>query len=625
MDFDEHLLFGNATHSLATLAAREFTTKDNKAVQQYIRAKHKYLEDHNYASRLESAQTHWTPRIQERLDADFQRAGIYAAKCCTKKPRKVPFSAELSKLRRHKNILLKTISSIRLNRSFDAGIARHQVENEDVDVPPTLRECQDLCNNIQRQIKELTKTAVEKRQTEQQSALREATLAGNKIKARRFKNLMAAERTKAMYAKIRQCRGTTKSGITRLDVPRDPDDTDYNHCTDWVSIETPKEIEERLLQRNQKHFGQATGTFPTIPPFSEKIDWGASTHTADLILEGQWTHEDIDEVSQDVINHLKSRTKLDSIQDTLTINEWVGKIWSWPESTLTSPSGFHLSHSKALVVPFDLEEDDVERELLEAQRHDLIEWQVKMLNLAITNKYSMNRWQHIVNVMILKEPNNPKIHRLRVIHLYEQDYNLILAVKWRQLIKNSTIDCLLHAQQYGAVPGRDAILPTMLEEFQYEICRASKRPLVHLDYDATACYDRIVMSFGSLASRSFGQHKSIVFINAKTLEEAKYYLKTQLGVSEKSYRHCQLFPIYGSGQGAGNSPAIWCVISSILFDANESKAHGATFQSPDGTIHARVYMIGFVDDTSGSVNAFDLPTPQPPEFFIQRASDDAQR
>ena len=36
-------------------------------------------------------------------------------------------------------------------------------------------------------------------------------------------------------------------------------------------------------------------------------------------------------------------------------------------------------------------------------------------------------------------------------------------------------------------------------------------------------------------------------------------------------------------------------------------------------------MIGFVDDTSGSLNAFDLPTPQSPEFYIQRANEDAQR
>ena len=133
------------------------------------------------------------------------------------------------------------------------------------------------------------------------------------------------------------------------------------------------------------------------------------------------------------------------------------------------------------------------------------------------------------------------------------------------------------------------------------------------------------MSFGSLASRSFGQHRSIVFINAKTLEDAKYYLKTQLGVSDRSYKHCRIFPIYGSGQGAGNSPAIWCVISTILFDAYDEKANGATFQSPDGRVQAQIFMVGFVDDTSGSVNDFDLPRQASMEHYINRAQSDAQR
>jgi hypothetical protein len=48
-------------------------------------------------------------------------------------------------------------------------------------------------------------------------------------------------------------------------------------------------------------------------------------------------------------------------------------------------------------------------------------------------------------------------------------------------------------------------------------------------------------------------------------------------------QHCARFPIYSTGQGSGNSPMVWLVISSILFDCCEDKAHSSTFESPDGT------------------------------------------
>ena len=178
--------------------------------------------------------------------------------------------------------------------------------------------------------------------------------------------------------------------------------------------------------------------------------------------------------------------------------EWIGKISAWPESTLTSPSGFHLTHSEALIAKHDLSSDSPEYATLEEQQEQLIQWQVDLLNVAIKNQYSFHRWQSIVNVMILKQPGNPKIHHLRVIHLYEHDYNLLLAVKWRSLIHHCVNTKKFNHGQYGGILGHDAITPTIIEEYQYEISRASKHPLVHLDYDATVCYDRIILSMASL-------------------------------------------------------------------------------------------------------------------------------
>ena len=222
----------------------------------------------------------------------------------------------------------------------------------------------------------------------------------------------------------------------------------------------------------------------------------------------------------------------------------------------------NLTHSKALVATHDLTLGSPAHTAPEEQWEQLIQWEVDLFNAAIKHQYSFHRWQPIVNVMILRQPGNHKIHRLHAIHLYEHDYNLLLAVKWRSLIQHCVHTKKFNPGQYGGLPGHDAITRTIIEELQYEINRASKHPLVHMDYDTTACYDRIILPMASLISQAHRQHRSIILINARTLKSARYLLKTQLVISSISYSYSKLFPIYGSGPGSVNSPGLWCAISS---------------------------------------------------------------
>jgi hypothetical protein len=48
--------------------------------------------------------------------------------------------------------------------------------------------------------------------------------------------------------------------------------------------------------------------------------------------------------------------------------------------------------------------------------------------------------------MIQKELGNSKLHRLHVIHIYEADYNLILGLKWRELM-HAAEDESLHQER----------------------------------------------------------------------------------------------------------------------------------------------------------------------------------
>jgi hypothetical protein len=137
-----------------------------------------------------------------------------------------------------------------------------------------------------------------------------------------------------------------------------------------------------------------------------------------------------------------------------------------------------------------------------------------------------------------------------------------------------------------------------------------------MDFDASSCYDRIIPSLASLVSRSYGQHKNTCFIHGRFLRNAKFKLKTKLGVSDISYSHSKELPIYGTGQGSSCSPPIWGLISDKLF-----KVH---FVSPDTKVSVAVGAVGFVDDTTEAINDF-INDSATPSLMVDKATKDAQR
>jgi hypothetical protein len=56
----------------------------------------------------------------------------------------------------------------------------------------------------------------------------------------------------------------------------------------------------------------------------------------------------------------------------------------------------------------------------------------------------------------------------------------------------------------------------------------------------------------------------------------------------------------------------------------QSHANGSFTQYPNGKHSISIYITGFVDDMSGSVNDFLVPTIHPPEHCLYLATQDSQ-
>jgi hypothetical protein len=355
-----------------------------------------------------------------------------------------------------------------------------------------------------------------------------------------------------------------------------------------------------------------------------EVRYDGTGATAEMILDGEYEAEDLDKISQLFIKHMMRQTQT-ILPATITREEFIGKLATWPESTTTSPSGLHLGHYQVLRKRHNFLATQKEEEArFEAQRDLVIRAHLALFNYALKFGYSYYRWQKVINVMLKKDKSNSFIHRLRVIHIYEADYNLLLGVKWRQAMHHAEDHNLLNVGLYGSRPGRSAHDPVFLDLMQNEIYRTSMKSGITKDLDATSCYDRILAWVANVCSQRVGVHPMVAAVNSRTLERARFHLKTDRLVSEGSYQHCNEHPIHGTGQGSGNSPALWCFVSSTLFDAFAERAHGASFYSYDGQTSLQIGMVGFVDDCNQRVNVFRAHPQPKASQLIHLMKHDAQ-
>jgi hypothetical protein len=179
----------------------------------------------------------------------------------------------------------------------------------------------------------------------------------------------------------------------------------------------------------------------------------------------------------------------------------------------------------------------------------------------------------VVNAMLEKIPGKPFLHKLRVIHILEANYNLALKQifgKW--LLQNCAQNGALGNIQDGFRKGRSMIRTLLHNEVVNDYNKSLRVNNLLGMTDISGCFDRIVSSVISLLNIKNGCPSRMVAMHAKTLELAKYHLKTKQGISANFY-----------GQGAGDLPSQWCQQSVMLFDLNVNEHQGTCLSDQDGT------------------------------------------
>jgi hypothetical protein len=314
-----------------------------------------------------------------------------------------------------------------------------------------------------------------------------------------------------------------------------------------IAYTKKEDVHRECLCRNRRHFNQAAGTPWTIYPLSE-VSTKATKFKVDKMPDGTPLHMPSD-------TFLETNTLLNLLQATpfpaeadiraeVTMDDFVSAIKVWNENTSTSPSGRHLGHYKILVNAF---QDKQAKPAIKDKAEAILQIIVSLLNAASQKGFALDRWKTVVNVMLYKKPGIYLIDRLRVIHLFEADYNLVIGLIFghRALysdVKNQTI----HPSQW-AKPGRQCSDVVVLRELTLGMSHMLRIEMGGFENDAAACYDRLLMNMMGAAFECMGVPEGPLCLQEEVLLNVIHYLKTAFGITIDSYTSDATFRIFGGG------------------------------------------------------------------------------
>jgi hypothetical protein len=280
----------------------------------------------------------------------------------------------------------------------------------------------------------------------------------------------------------------------------------------------------------------------------------------------------------------------------------------WRETTTTPPSGKQLGIYKALIQYYkhnmkkQAQATTYAPETNDDLAHTALTIQLHIINLAIRHTHTLARWTKVHNFFLEKQPGNPSIEKLRVIHIYEADWNIILKYFISfSLTSKACQENTVTPEQAGGRKGRSANDMATNTILTHEICRIQQLQGAVIYNDAKSCFERIIENISNIACIREGLAPEIASLHAQTLQHMKYYINTQYGCGHSHNSHMKPDPFLGLEQGAGDSMARWGFISDALIWAYNKQAISARITAPISHQTITTNIQAFVDDSHGII------------------------
>jgi hypothetical protein len=499
VDLDIGALLGGAAPELADKERRVLVTQNPRYKKEYKKRLQEFLVDNNLLERQRAVEKdigmakRITPNLQAELE-DIDQLLLYGRLEAERLCGKLNMQPWTPKIRKQRLVhRYWELWRCQLNTHVDYLAQRTKLKAKlDPSDPlePTLPEVLKLIRAANKGVKDLVVKAKEEREKFLLERAADHRLAGKVDEAKIVDMIRKMEYNTRCFAHLWRIRGKQMNGGLNFAYKRDPTDTeeDPNKCK-WIRISDPLELNEELEIRNKGHFSQAEGTPFTTEPLKSLFGRHANTSASRELHNGHIPECDAPEAVTEILHHLAD-TRFPAVDVHIDPEDIRTGYARWREKTATSPSGLHLGHYKTLAQIKPGSEKNEEGEVIYSLSEQMFEIEASRANIALKHGYVFQRWETIVNLMLEKIKVNPCMDKLRVIHIFEADINLLLGIIWnRRLIRHGEKHGAYGEEQWGSQPGRSCEEVLLLKQLTYSLMELTRTPGRTFDNNAKACFD----------------------------------------------------------------------------------------------------------------------------------------
>jgi len=184
-----------------------------------------------------------------------------------------------------------------------------------------------------------------------------------------------------------------------------------------------------------------------------------------------------------------------------------------------------------------------------------------MMTLSFKHGIVPDRWSKVTDIMLRKDADTTRCHRLRIIALFESDLNQAKRILiGRQLLHHMEDNKLNNTMQYGSRPAQPCQSAVLQKFLAHKISHMSKNPSGFIENDAIGCYDRITNNPALLLLQRLSFAISVCKYLGTLWDNTIHLIKTAYGTSKITSKSMASTPLFGPGQGSTTGPPFWLII-----------------------------------------------------------------